>query len=99
MAATNKTSNYALSQFAGTDKPSFISDYNSDMTKIDGAIKDVDTKAGNAATVSYSKAESDGKYAPKSAAAPTATGLTAAQYDLLYVDSNNIVRVKVVSGS
>ena len=97
MAATNKTTNYALSQFAGTDKPSFISDYNSDMSKIDSAIKDVDVKAGSVATVAYSKAESDAKYATKSEPAPTSTGLTAAQYDLLYVDSNNIVRVKVAS--
>ena len=97
MAATNKTTNYALSQFAGTDKPSFLSDYNSDMSKIDGAIKGVDVKVTNAATVSYTKAESDAKYAAKSGSAPTSTGLTAAQYDLLYVDSNNIVRVKVAS--
>ena len=48
MASTNKTSNYELSQFLGTDKPTFLSDYNGDMLKIDTAIKGVDTKAESA---------------------------------------------------
>lgn len=36
--STNKTTNYELSQFIGTDKPTFLGDYNSDMGKIDNAI-------------------------------------------------------------
>lgn len=39
MASTNKTTNYELSQFLGTDKPSWLSDYNSDMSKIDARMK------------------------------------------------------------
>lgn len=39
MASTNKTSNYELSQFLGTDKPAWLSDYNSDMGKIDAQMK------------------------------------------------------------
>ena len=57
MASTNKTINYELSQYIGTDKPSYLGDYNSDMLKIDGAIKNnadnitlVDTKATGADT-------------------------------------------------
>lgn len=38
MAATNKTINYDLSQFIGTDKPTWLGDYNSDMQKIDEAL-------------------------------------------------------------
>lgn len=39
MASTNKTSNYELSQFLGTDKPAWLSDYNADMSKIDAQMK------------------------------------------------------------
>ena len=35
MSSTNKTSHYELSQFIGTDKPAWLTDYNSDMLKID----------------------------------------------------------------
>lgn len=45
MASTNKTTNYELSQFLGTDKPAWLSDYNTDMSKIDTAIKDADDAA------------------------------------------------------
>lgn len=53
MASTNKTTNYELSQFIGTDKPAWLGDYNSDMSKIDTAIKnaaDSATSAGGEAT-------------------------------------------------
>lgn len=39
MASTNKTTNYELSQFLGTDKPAWLSDYNTDMSKIDAGMK------------------------------------------------------------
>ena len=39
MASTNHTANYSLSQFAQTDKPAWLGDYNQDMTKIDTAMK------------------------------------------------------------
>ena len=39
MASTNKTENYDLSQFAGTDRPTWLGDYNSDMAKIDAQLK------------------------------------------------------------
>lgn len=39
MASTNKTTNYELSQFLGTDKPAWLSDYNTDMSKIDAQMK------------------------------------------------------------
>ena len=38
MSSTNKTANYELSQFLGTDKPAWLTDYNSDMAKIDAGI-------------------------------------------------------------
>lgn len=39
MTATNKTTNYGLSQFVGTDRPTWLGDYNSDMSKIDTQLK------------------------------------------------------------
>lgn len=39
MTATNKTTNYQLSQFVGTDRPTWLGDYNSDMSKIDTQLK------------------------------------------------------------
>ena len=39
MASTNKTTNYLLSQFVASDKPSWLADYNGDMLKIDTALK------------------------------------------------------------
>lgn len=122
MAHTNKTTNYELSQFAGTDRPSWIDDYNADMTKIDTAIKaasqsgtdtytksesdakyetktDATSKLATKADKSsvYTKTESDGRYAPKTATAPASVGLTAAEHDRLYVDSNGILRCKPAS--
>ena len=47
MSSTNKTTNYDLSQFVGSDKPAWLSDYNQDMSKIDTAVKSAsDTATG-----------------------------------------------------
>lgn len=48
MASTNKTANYELSQFLGTDKPAWLTDYNSDMSKIDAGINTAQTTATGA---------------------------------------------------
>ena len=39
MTATNKTENYELSQFVGSDRPTWLGDYNGDMAKIDAQLK------------------------------------------------------------
>lgn len=39
MTATNHTENYNLSQFVGTDRPTWLVDYNGDMSKIDAQMK------------------------------------------------------------
>ena len=39
MTATNHTKNYSLSQFVGTDRPTWLVDYNGDMAKIDAQLK------------------------------------------------------------
>lgn len=48
MSSTNKTTNYELSQFIGTDKPAWLTDYNGDMGKIDTGIYNAQTTATGA---------------------------------------------------
>ena len=58
MTATNKTANYDLSQFVGTDRPTWLGDYNADMAKIDTQLKqnadDIESaSAGGLTTVNH----------------------------------------------
>lgn len=46
MTATNHTANYNLSQFEATDRPTWMGDYNGDMSKIDAAIHDIVSSGG-----------------------------------------------------
>ena len=39
MTASNKTENYQLSRFVGSDRPTWLGDYNRDMAKIDAQLK------------------------------------------------------------
>ena len=48
MSSTNKTTNYELSQFVGSDKPAWLADYNQDMSKIDAGIHSAATTATGA---------------------------------------------------
>jgi hypothetical protein len=48
MASTNKTTNYELSQFIGTDKPAWLTDYNADMSKIDAGVATAQSTATGA---------------------------------------------------
>lgn len=48
MASTNKTSHYELSQYVGSDKPTYLTDYNNDMSAIDTGIYNAQTKADSA---------------------------------------------------
>ena len=45
MSSTNKTTNYELSQFIGSDKPAWLTDYNQDMSKIDTGVNNAQTTA------------------------------------------------------
>lgn len=60
MSSTNKTPNYNLSQYVGTDKPTYLGDYNGDMLKIDSQMKenaDAATNAEASAGEAVTKAE------------------------------------------
>lgn len=58
MASTNKTTHYELSQYVGTDKPTYLTDYNNDMSAIDTGIYNAQTKADSAYTLANT---ADGK--------------------------------------
>lgn len=48
MASTNKTTTLDLSQFVGTDKPDWLTDYNDDMEKIDTWATTTDSEVSDA---------------------------------------------------
>lgn len=56
MASTNSTTHYELSQYIGTDKPTYLVDYNQDMGKIDAGIyaakSEADTNSSAIGTLS-----------------------------------------------
>lgn len=54
MASTNKTSGYSLSQFIGSDIPSWLGDYNGDMLKIDTALTSINATATGAQSTATS---------------------------------------------
>lgn len=99
MTATNHTKNYNLSQFTGTDRPTWLGDYNGDMSKIDAQLKrNADDIASAIPDVSDLVTSSDlasglaGKV-DKTASQPGTLGLTASELDSMYKDANGIVRV------
>ena len=50
MSSTNKTTHYDLSQYVSSDKPTYLTDYNGDMLKIDTGINSAQTTADTAST-------------------------------------------------
>lgn len=58
MASTNKTTHYELSQYVGSDKPTYLTDYNNDMLAIDTGIYNAQSKADSGYTLAGS---ADGK--------------------------------------
>ena len=48
MSSTNSTSHYELSQFVGSDKPAWLTDYNADMSKIDTGVYQAQSTATGA---------------------------------------------------
>ena len=60
MGATNKTQNYNLPQFVGSDKPTWLGDFNSAMSAIDTQMKannDLGNNANNTANTALENAQ------------------------------------------
>jgi hypothetical protein len=76
MASTNKTTTLDLSQFVGTDKPDWLTDYNDDMEKIDTWATTADSDI-NAANNNASGAKTTAEAASQAANAATASAAQA----------------------
>lgn len=50
MASTNKTQYFELSQYVSADKPTYLVDYNGDMSKIDGGLHTATVNSNTALT-------------------------------------------------
>lgn len=74
MSSTNKTTYYELSQYVGSDKPTYLGDYNSDMLKIDTAIHTASDNANTALTTANAA-----NSAATSASTTASTALSTAQ--------------------
>ena len=72
MASTNKTTTLDLSQFVGTDKPDWLTDYNADMEKIDAWATTAESDI-SAATADASSAKTTASAASTAANQASAT--------------------------
>lgn len=84
MASTNKTTTLDLSQFVGTDKPDWLTDYNEDMEKIDTwattAESDINSANNNATSA---KTTADAASAAANSAVTSAANANTAVQNLL----------------
>ena len=99
MAHTNSTTNYGLPQWIGSDKPTFLGDFNSAFNTIDTQMKsNADTAAGAAETASSANATAisanetavaaDAKATLAKNTADAATGAAQSASDLATVANN-----------
>lgn len=82
MSSTNKTTHYELSQYIGTDKPTYLGDYNSDMLAIDTAIYNVADNASTAVSTANSAASTASDAATAASAATTTANNAASTANL-----------------
>lgn len=90
MSSTNKTTYYKLSQYIGTDKPTFLGDYNADMSKIDAGIHGVQETATTANQTAGS-AEAVAQTALKNAKT-NATDIKNIQSNVADINASNVTR-------
>lgn len=90
MSSTNKTTYYNLSQYVGTDKPTYLGDYNSDMSKIDAGIHAVqetattaNQTAGSAETIAQTALENT---------KTNATNIKNLQSNVASINASNVTR-------
>lgn len=90
MASTNKTTNYLLPQFIGTDKPTWLGDINSAMSAIDTQMK-ANADAASAAAATANAA------APNSTVESIAGDVSQLQNDVTQLQ-NDVVKLRVYDG-
>lgn len=80
MSSTNKTTTLKLSQFVGTDKPDWLTDYNEDMEKIDAFATTAksDIVAAQAASTQAKEVANSASTAANTASTSAANAVTVA---------------------
>lgn len=90
MSSTNKTTYYKLNQYIGTDKPTYLGDYNADMSKIDEGIHTVQETATTAKQTAGS-AETIAQKALESTKT-NATNIKNLQSNVASINTSNVTR-------
>lgn len=89
MSATNKTTNYDLPLFVGTDRPSWLVDFNGAMTAIDTAIYAAKTQSDTAKnTADNANAASTSAVETANAATETANAATQSAQNAVAIANN-----------
>lgn len=93
MSSTNKTTNYKLPQWVGTDHPSFSEDFNPAFSTIDTTMKSIDDKATTASSTAATASETAEDAATKATAASAAVEgkkrMTCDDFDNLFITNIN----------
>ena len=94
MAHTNETENYSLSQFLATDKPAWLTDYNTDMIKIDSALHglqdEIEQSDGDISSITERVTQNETDIADNKSRLDSVEDRTTALEDRATIDENNI---------
>lgn len=74
--ATNRTTNYGLPLFIGTDKPAWLVDWNNTMTELDTKLKEIADAGDNTAILAILGDENSGLIHDVQALSNAVTGIT-----------------------
>ena len=74
--ATNRTTNYGLPLFIGTDKPAWLVDWNNTMTELDTKLKEIADAGDNTAILAILGDENSGLIHNVQALSTAVTGIT-----------------------
>lgn len=95
MSSTNKTTYYDLSQYISTDKPTYLGDYNSDMSKIDAGIHQVQETA---TTANQTAGSADAKATQATTTAnKNSKDISNLQASVASINSSNVTRDSNIS--
>ena len=74
--ATNRTTNYGLPLFIGTDQPAWLVDWNNTMTELDTKLKEIADAGDNTAILAILGDENSGLINDVQALSTAVTGIT-----------------------
>lgn len=97
MASTNKTVTLELSQFVGTDIPGWLTDYNSDMSKIDAFAAEANSDISDA--VQKANSANTTAQAASTAANQAVTSAGQANTGVATINSKNSWVKSIISGA